>query len=406
MIAGGLLFIYDFCIPLWDQYAVIQTAIDILLKLSFYGLLFIAIDALICDEKVKKLMMIFMVIMILSSCYLLMVQITSPAMIVDESFIMGVLLVLKVIFCYWIGYHLYRYNKMLTEDFENLKAQKIIHIPYPVLLMMIVFSLVSLCFLEKPVTSLWKKSSQQNYVWYGEINDVIVEGMYFSKVSYFNGYETYIGHPYVWIQDDIYQRAYSCHMEMLADDLVMSIGEKSRFVIQKNNEDEHIFMGQKKGFQRLYYDMNDFEYQKLMEHNHNLSMRVLLYDEENKVIGSYVIPLSDATSRLTTYHYHDQSIDIQDFQVDEDILIHAPTITMSEDYGQYDFVISSSETLENEEWIHQDMIYGDAQKEKHSFIYDGRYTHLYLPQSQNYYLHIVQFDDEPHIMKTVRLEKQ
>lgn len=384
------------------------TFVDMILRMSFYACLFYGIHQLIQDKKVFRVMASFWLIYFIIGCILLFYKLTiSQDIIGVQVLALGILLMIKVILCYIIGYYLYKYNKILMEQYENNQViQTKRHSQYK-LLVVIMICIGFLIGLEKPFLKILNSASYNEYMWYGELsNEVIVEGQWIAYQKHIYGDEWDYHSPSIWINDSVYEQTDSCKA-------ILNVGANEYTIIEqysqlnKDYQNELLeYTGQKEGFHLIKTSQQSFDTKNLYAYRDQISLDIYLYDKQENLIQEYTVLLKNAHSRMKEYYYQDQDIFVEGMLVDHGFIMKLPYIELSHNLSDNEIIIlSSSESLEKS-YI---SIFSstDVTYKNNKYIFNARYAHYYLPDTQNYFLHIATFEnDNPHIIKTIRLEEK
>lgn len=393
-------------IPIINQNIV--TFIDVILRMSFYACLFYSINQLIKDKKVVHLMESFWIIYLIITCILLLYKLNEVQNIIETQVsFLGFLLLIKTIICYVIGYYLYKYNKDLTEQYENNQI-----IPIKRYSQYKIFILMFICIglligLEKPFIQTLKKASYDEYIWYGEIaNNVIVEGQWIYERKRILGNEWDYHLPSIWINDSVYEQTASCQVIMHVGESKYTIAEQYSPLYKEYSEELLVYNGQKDGFHLMKTDYQSFNTKNIFAYRNQVSINIELYNQQKNLIQKYTVKLNNARPRMKEYEYQDQDISVEGMLVDDGFIMKLPYVTLKNKLSNNEFIVlSHSETLEKPYitiYSSSDMSY-----ENNKYIIKERYSHYYLPADQYFYLHIVTFDNEiPHVLKTVRLVRK
>lgn len=422
LIFGIIQFIHHFVFPKFESHfsfalTTVFLIMEIVVRLSFYAMVFKGIDEIVKNNRTRLYMKIFWIIYVLLSAYLLIIYFQANAQYpqnnieAPQTVLSGILLWSKVLLCDMISYRLYKHNKELVDEYEDLSAELVKSYPSYLYILLMIVSFVLLVAIQKPVFYALEDAAKRSFAWYGSVEDkIIIEGWVIEEETHFIGVERKANAPIIWVNESDYEKSEYCTIIEYVGNSETIVEDKT--LINKElevNPDTSYYLGKVAGYKYLSHDNLYGFKDDVYDMRNSISIKVVLYDHDMNIVDEYNVPLIDRQPRLTEYHYQDSDIKIERFMVDGDFIIQMPRITFKdENLKKYQIYISNSPTFGEYSInsINNQVIQDEIKERFGEYFYEEENAHIYLKAKQNYYIHIGYFENDiPHIIKTVRLEK-
>lgn len=356
--------------------------------LMFYIILFYGIYQLTGNIRTKKYYISFIVIYIGTLLYTFLGS-------EEYNNFLFTLLVMKIVFVYIIAYHWYKDNKILDEIYEMNNVEAQYNISMKTLLLTLIASFVTIILIQEPLMKQIEKNKIIQKTWYGEIEGkVIVERMSIQQSTSFIQ-EQESCYPYIWITQSDFNHSQYYSLTFL--DNKIDYNE-----IVKEDVSDNYFIGKREGYCYLSCNNFDINWNSLIEEN-DFVMEIRLFDKDKQLVNCYKVNLSSKIPYIE-YGYKDQQIQIDNIQIYDGFIMNSGQVIMDKQYENYRLFISSDKELKNNYFCWLDMAVSHSQTTRDHIIYKEKYTHIYIGESPNYYIHII--DENNQCVKTIQVEKQ
>lgn len=374
---------------------------SMILFLVAFRYLFQGIYQLTNDVKLYRTSMHFWYLYLLLSFYWLIAIIP-----IFDVTILTILLFIKCFYICKISFAYYRWNQKLSEEYEIDFIEKGTSLSLLKRCFLFLICIFMLFYLKNPFLSEIKKSSQLEYHWYGEIEDeIIIDNFYYIERTSIFGQESDFLSPFIWINDEDFQRSNHIHISMIVGNDTYDLGDLYD-LIKNIDESDNYFIGKRDGYQRIikqdyitYIPTDD-----LYKNRYAISFIISLYDEDNVEFETYHVPMENQENIVDRYEYEDQELTISNMQIDGNFLISLPQITFQTNKTReyHACIIDSDDYNQSNVFFIQE--YFDI-SDNNTYTLNAKKTHIYYPH-RNYHICIGYYTgDVFHPVKTVRLVK-
>lgn len=365
----------------------IFTMFDFFILLMFYIILFYGIYQLTGNIYTKKYYILFIIVYIGISLY---------SSFGTQYIVYGfVLLAVKIVLVYIIAYHWYKDNRVLDEVYEMNSVEHQYNISTKTLLFTLVASLVAIIFIQEPLMNQIEKDKVIQKSWYGEIEGkVIVERIWVKQyIGLVQEMEWCV--PCIWINQSDFNQSQYYSLSFLDNEI------SYKEIVKEDNSDDY-FIGKREGYCYLLGENFDINWESLINKK-DWVMEIRLFDEDKRLVNCYEVNLFTKTPYIE-YGYKDNQIQIDNLQIYDGFIMNTGQVTVDKQYEHYRLCISGNEELKNDTFYWLDISVSNSQIMRNHIIYKEKYTHIYIGESPNYYIHII--DENNECVKTIQVEKQ
>lgn len=364
----------------------IFTMFDFFILLMFYIILFYGIYQLTGNIYTKKYYILFIIIRI--SLY-------GFFDIQEHTDYLLILLAIKVILTYIIAYHWYKDNKILDEVYEINNVEHQYNISTKTLLFTLVASLVAIILIQEPLMNKIEKDKVIQKSWYGEIEGKVIVERIWVRQSRGLIQEVEWSRPCIWINQSDFNQSQYYSLSFLDNEI------SYKEIVKEDNSDDY-FIGKREGYCYLSYGDLDLDWESLISKK-DWVMEIRLFDEDKQLVNCYEVNLSTKTPYIE-YGYKDNEVQIDHLQIYDGFIMNTGQVTVDKQYEHYRLCISGNEELKNDTFYWLDISVSNSQIMRNHIIYKEKYTHIYIGESPNYYIHII--DENNQCVKTIQVEKQ
>ncbi len=365
----------------------IFTMFDFFILLMFYIILFYGIYQLTGNIYTKKYYILFIIVYIGISLY---------SSFGTQYIVYGfVLLAVKIVLVYIIAYHWYKDNRVLDEVYEMNSVEHQYNISTKTLLFTLVASLVAIILIQEPLMNQIEKNKVIQKSWYGEIEGKVIVERIWVRQSRGLIQEVEWSRPCIWINQSDFNQSQYYSLSFLDNEI--SYNE----IVKEDNSDDY-FIGKRDGYCYLSYKDFDMDWEPLINKK-NWDMDIQLFDENKQLVNCYKIHLSTETPYIE-YGYKDNEVQIENLQIYDGFIMNSGQVTVDKQYENYRLCMSGNKELNKDTFYWLDISVSNPQVMRNYIIYKERYTHIYIGELPNYYIHII--DENNQCVKTIQVERQ